>query len=69
MAAATSDGWMRSLLADLRAQGWRVSRTKRRGHLRLEGPNGQLVFSGGTPGDHRAYLNLRAQLRRAGAIV
>lgn len=44
------DGW-----------GWHI---RRNGHLRLDGPNGEVVFTGGTPTDNRAIKNLRSDMRR-----
>lgn len=48
--------------------GWDVDRTGR-GHLRFKGPEGQLVFSAGTPSDYRTLYNTAAKLRRAGLDV
>jgi predicted RNA binding protein YcfA (HicA-like mRNA interferase family) len=48
--------------------GWSVEKTNG-GHLRFKGPKGELVFSGSTPSDWRAIANLKAQLRRATAMV
>lgn len=53
------------LLTRLRAQGWRVRYTKN--HLRLYGPEGQLVFCPASASDYRALRNIRAQLRNHGA--
>lgn len=41
----------------------------RGGHLRITLPNGQVVITSGTPGDHRTYLNTRAQVRRAARVT
>lgn len=46
-----------------RRRGWSVEPT-RSGHLKLQHPDGALVFSGSTPSCPRAVLNLRAHLRR-----
>lgn len=67
--ATCNDGRFRDLLRSLERQGWLVGRTKR-GHLRIVSPDGsQVVYTSGTPGDHRVYYNFRAKLRRAGANV
>lgn len=33
-------------------------------HLRITLPNGRCVVTGGTPSDHRAFLNCAAQIKR-----
>lgn len=66
--AACNDGRFRELLRALQRQGWIVGRTKR-GHYRIVGPAGQVVYTSGTPSDHRVYYNFRAKLRRSGANV
>jgi hypothetical protein len=48
--------------------GWTVRLTGR-DHLRFQGPDGQVIFASQTPSDHRAHLNLRAMLRRAGLAL
>jgi predicted RNA binding protein YcfA (HicA-like mRNA interferase family) len=48
---------------EVEARGWNVAPT-RRGHLRLTHPNGGLVFVAGTPSDHRALTNMRAEIKR-----
>jgi predicted RNA binding protein YcfA (HicA-like mRNA interferase family) len=52
------------LLRQASACGWQVART-RGGHWRLLHPSGGIVVMSSTPGDRRALLNMRAQLRRA----
>jgi hypothetical protein len=54
---------LRQLLGQYAKHGFRVSRTNG-GHLRFEGPNGELVFGASTPSDHRSLKNLKAQLDR-----
>ena len=56
---------IRRVFKALEAQGWRIDRGKR--HFKCKAPNGGLVTIPSTPSDHRALLNARAQLRRAGA--
>ena len=34
------------------------------GHLRMTLENGRMVFTGSTPGDHRAFLNCVSQIKR-----
>jgi hypothetical protein len=43
---------------------WSVSLT-RGNHLRFRGPNGAVVITGSTPGDHRTILAVRAQIERS----
>lgn len=38
-------------------------------HIRLRGPNGELVITALTGSDRRGYLNLRALLRQKGLDV
>jgi hypothetical protein len=51
--------------------GWQYRRTNagRRGKPRLIAPDGKRIILPNTPSDHRAVLNTRAQLRRAGATI
>lgn len=54
------------VLKQAEEKGWTVRRTKG-SHLELKSPCGEhTVHASGTPSDHRAALNLRADLRRAG---
>lgn len=50
--------------------GWVVTKTVR-GHLAFRSPDNRvpIIHGGGTPGDHRAYKNLRSMLRRYGLPV
>jgi predicted RNA binding protein YcfA (HicA-like mRNA interferase family) len=50
------------------AQGWEVTQNGG-GHLRFQGPEGQLVFTAQTPSDHRSIKNATSFLRRAGLDV
>jgi predicted RNA binding protein YcfA (HicA-like mRNA interferase family) len=54
---------LRQVVRQYAKHGFRVSRTKG-GHLRFEGPNGELVFGASTPSDYRSLKNLKAQLDR-----
>lgn len=56
------------VIAAIRAQGWMATLTNG-GHWRLASPTGELVFCPSTPSDVRAIRNIRARLRRAGAIL
>lgn len=38
------------------------------GHWRITTPDGKRLFVSQTPSDHRAVINLRAELRRAGLL-
>ena len=55
------------LLRSAEAAGCEVTMT-RRSHWRINTPQGA-VFMSSTPGDRRAVLNVRSQLRRAGVAI
>lgn len=57
---------LKDILGTIELQGWNTEITNG-GHWKLAGPDGQLVFTSTTPGDHRSLKNLRGQLKRAGA--
>lgn len=59
---------LRQLLRAIRKDGWN-SEVTGGAHVRVTGPDGQVVIVPATPSDHRAYQNARANLRRAGAPV
>jgi predicted RNA binding protein YcfA (HicA-like mRNA interferase family) len=61
---------MKRLRKAAEQQGWRVEDT-RGGHVRFLPPDRSqpAVVAGGTPSDHRSWLNLLAMLRRAGLDV
>lgn len=44
--------------------GWQIVPT-RRNHLKLLGPEGQIYYTAGTPGDHRADRNMLGDLKRS----
>lgn len=48
-------------------QGWKVERTSKN-HYKLTSPDGHIVGHSGTPSDHRAVLNFRAELKRKGLL-
>ena len=54
---------LRQFLRSIEDEGWNWH-FRRSGHLRLDGPNGEVVFTGGTPTDKRAVKNLRSDMRR-----
>lgn len=56
---------MNDLFKRAKAQGWTVHR-RNNNHYLIEGPDGQKVFCGGTPSDHRAIKNIESDLSRAG---
>lgn len=58
----------RELLKKAKQQGWTVGTTGNN-HLRLVGPNGQQIFTSGTPSDWRSFMNFRARLKREGLEV
>ena len=59
---------LRPLARQAIAAGWTIHPT-RSGHLAWRSPTGRRVFTGSSPGDHRAVRNHRAMLRRAGLAV
>lgn len=60
---------MKEIVHRLIKQGWRCERG-RSGHWRVYPPDsGRPLTVPSTPSDHRTWLNVRAQLRRAGAIL
>ncbi len=57
---------LQCLIRQAQRQGWSVQ-VRRDGHLAWKSPSGAgVIFSGSSPSDWRAQLNLRACLRRAG---
>lgn len=56
------------LVRAAQAEGWEVTKT-RGGHWKFKAPNGDVIFTGSTPSDKRAWLNVRAHLRRHGLAV
>lgn len=61
-------GVYRGLYALAIEQGWVVT-VSGTNHLKWQPPTGRPVFTAGTPGEGREYLNTRAKLRRAGLKV
>lgn len=56
---------LRRFLRELVGRGWTVEKRKH-GHYALHNPRLKaLIFAPGTPSDHRAFANLRAQIQRA----
>lgn len=59
---------LRSAPAEVRdetdEQGWILEST-RSGHVKWTHPNGTVVIASSTPGDHRAWANHLARMRRA----
>jgi len=50
-------------------QGWRIEQTAKN-HFRCYSPDGKhIVTTGGTLSDHRAIANIKANLRRYGALL
>ena len=60
----SSDKDVDRLVRALVALGWSFQRRSRHGRLRA--PRGALIVVPTTPSDHRAWLNLRAAIRRCG---
>ncbi|MGQ0697524.1 MAG: type II toxin-antitoxin system HicA family toxin [Panacagrimonas sp.] len=56
---------LRGLIEFALGEGWCVKRT-RGGHLKFSKPDCAPIYTSSTASDHRAELNARAQLRRAG---
>lgn len=59
---------LRKLVKELEAQDWKVEETRK--GLMLKSPNGtDQVLVHHTPSDKKAWMNIRARLRRAGAVL
>lgn len=58
----------RELLKAAEKAGWKIEK-RRRGHLKLTSPDGDIVFTSSTPSDWRGTLNLASHLRRLGLEV
>lgn len=56
---------LNDLIVLAEGNGWQVVKAKS-GHLHFTPPEGRTYVTGSTPSDHRAILNFRAKLRRAG---
>ncbi|ERY96138.1 hypothetical protein [Pseudomonas aeruginosa] len=56
---------LRGLIEFALGEGWHVKRTPG-GHLKFTKPGCAAIYTSSTASDHRAGLNARAQLRRAG---
>lgn len=54
---------VKQFLRRIEQQGWSWYRRKS-GHLRLDGPNGEVVFTSVTPGDRKSLRNLQQDMRR-----
>lgn len=54
-----------ALLEVCKTQGWGVDKTSK-GHWKVKAPSGKVTFTSGTPGDWRAHLNFRSDLKRMG---
>lgn len=64
-----SDKHVRQLLTKARKQGCTFVRSGG-DHIRVLGPDDKLITSTGmTASDHRSWLNVRAELRKAGVDV
>lgn len=63
-----TDPEIRRLVEAAKRHGCRVER-KGSGHLAVYAPNGDIINLPFTPSDHRAVLNCRSQLRRAGVSI
>lgn len=59
---------MEQMVKKVKKQGWTVER-RPCGHLWLVAPSGERVNAPSTPSDHRSLLNVRAILRRKGAVL
>lgn len=59
---------LQQLRKRLQAQGWIVSLT-RNNHYRAVAPCGGTVYMPGTPSKGRSFANVRAKVRRLGALV
>lgn len=59
---------LRALIEFALAEGWQVVRTPG-GHLKFSKRGCASIYTSSTASDHRASVNARAQLRRAGCQV
>lgn len=62
-----ANGDWKGLFAEARRQGWVEKPSKN--HVKYVSPQGRLVVVPCTASDHRAWLNSRAQFRRAGLDI
>lgn len=59
---------VKALLDTAVAQGF-IWGTTKKNHIQVRTASGQIIaITGGTPGDHRALKNFRADLRRGGVV-
>ena len=58
---------VRKLVGIAKSNGCRVQMTAN--HIKVFAPNGRIVLLPSTPSDHRALLNVRSELRKAGIPV
>lgn len=56
---------LRKIARAAREQGWRVELTAK-SHVKFVPPQGELIYSAGTPSDWRGRRNLVSRLRRSG---
>lgn len=61
-------GEFERIFAAARAQGWTVTHT-RSSHVMLTHPGRPRIYVASTPSDRRAWLNVRALLRREGVSL
>ncbi len=64
--AATPE--IKKLLRRAKAAGWSAT-ISGGGHIRLQHPEGGLIFGPMTPSDHRSYKNFRSELKKRGINV
>jgi chemotaxis response regulator CheB len=61
---------IREIVVKLREQGWRVPPPMRGGHLKCYAPDGETIVTiPASPGGGRAMQNIKAELKRAGAVL
>lgn len=59
---------LKRLVSFAQSAGWAVQQTRKL-HLKFTKPGRQPVFTSGTPGDRRAWLNAKAQLSQADKLA
>ena len=59
---------LKRLVSFAQSAGWAVQQTRKL-HLKFTKPGRQTVFTSGTPGDRRAWLNAKSQLSQADKLA
>jgi len=65
----TNSKEINEMLAKVESQGWRIEKGKNHIKAIPADKTRPIVVLAATPSDHRAVMNVRAQLRRSGAVL